>query len=421
VFANLSLLENSTGFYQATKLLSSPVLIVWQWVFFGISTDYREVLSLIPLMGGIALITVSDLNLNILGIIFAAVQLLAAAAVQTWVKAKQITYGLSATELLLSNSLICFFLTIPAAPFVDWALLHRVFVWQVPISAGHILVIISSGCLALGMNIACFLIIGIADPLTFQVVGYFKTLLVFIGGAYMFHEGWAYKKVLGIAVTVVGLIVYRHVRRKINVEERLAELAQGHPEEKEIETEGPCIIHEAHGGSIGAVDEIDCSALEANQRKWTHASSRPPEFADGYEHTPLLATSAGVITATIHYGEHGGAGTITTMRNYQSSSTSGLACTCGVQNATGPCPACSQNAWSSKGGSTQNVNNPRCCGTRSKISIHSTGPISPMRSPWDPRAPRSRPGSQSSSARKRKRSRIKDESRQSKGHNRSPG
>merc|ERR1719168_323638 len=69
------------------------------------------------------------------------------------------------------------------------------------------------------MNIACFLIIGISDPLTFQVVGYLKTMLVFVGGAYIFDEGWGMNKLIGIAITVIGLIIYRTIKLRIDSEE----------------------------------------------------------------------------------------------------------------------------------------------------------------------------------------------------------
>jgi len=219
VFANLSLLANTTGFYQASKLLDAPVLIAWQWVFFGVSTDVREMLSLVPLICGICLITVSEINLKApSGLFYAGGQLLAAAAVQTWVKSKQINQRISATELLLGNSLICFVITIPVAPFVDYTIVKR-WIWEVPLTELQIATILTSAMLALGINLSCFLIIGYSDPLTFTVVGYLKTLLVFIGGAYIFDEGWKPKKLIGIGITIFGLIIYRWVKWQIAREE----------------------------------------------------------------------------------------------------------------------------------------------------------------------------------------------------------
>lgn len=222
VFANLSLLENDTGFYQATKLLTSPILIIWQWAFFGIRTDSRECAALVPLIAGIGLITEADVgHLNVLGAAFAIAQLISAAAVQTWVKRVQVDSKMHATQLLLSNSLICFVLTLPLAPLLDEQITGT-WLWDVTDMGNTtlFLVILTSAMLALGMNIACFLIIDLADPLTFQVVGYFKTLIVFIGGSWLFDEGWPPLKILGVSISIIGLILYRNVRTCITREEK---------------------------------------------------------------------------------------------------------------------------------------------------------------------------------------------------------
>merc|ERR1719454_2669955 len=83
-----------------------------------------------------------------------------------------------------------------------------------------------SGVVALGLNLACFLIIGAAGPITFQVVGYFKTLLVFTGGVVIFNEGISVKKGLGVFIAILGLIYYTHVKRKIADEVKPADLYQ---------------------------------------------------------------------------------------------------------------------------------------------------------------------------------------------------
>jgi len=106
VFANFSLMANATGYYQAMKLLLAPLLVVWQYMFFGIKTDPRERNALFPLLIGVGLITVEDLSPSSIGTIWAVLQLVCAAAVQTWVKTKQKKHNMDATQMLHNNSFV---------------------------------------------------------------------------------------------------------------------------------------------------------------------------------------------------------------------------------------------------------------------------------------------------------------------------
>merc|ERR1719499_1060433 len=126
---------------------------------------------------------------------------------------------MDATQLLHNNSFICFAIMAPVAPFIDWINSER-WVLDEEYSMNFVGIICLSGAIALGLNLACFLIIGAAGPITFQVVGYFKTVLVFTGGVFIFNEGISVKKGLGVLISILGLVYYTHVKRKIQAENR---------------------------------------------------------------------------------------------------------------------------------------------------------------------------------------------------------
>jgi len=215
VFANFSLLANSTGYYQAMKLLLAPLLVVWQYVFFGIETDPRERNALIPLVLGIGLITVSDFSPSSIGTVWSVTQLCCAAAVQTWAKTKQKTHNMDATQMLLNNSFVCFALLAPIAPIVDYVLTDG-WVQDVEYDTQLVGMVLLSAIVALLLNLACFVIIGHKGPIAFQVVGYLKTVLVFLGGHWLFEEYYELRKICGVVVTIGGLIYYTHIKSVID-------------------------------------------------------------------------------------------------------------------------------------------------------------------------------------------------------------
>eukprot|EP00981_Chlorochromonas_danica_P001478 scaffold318_cov332-Ochromonas_danica.AAC.4 len=67
---------------------------------------------------------------------------------------------------------------------------------------------------ALGVNISNYLVLGKTSPLTYQVLGHMKTILILVLGFLMFKKALDMRNVLGIVVAMVGVIAYTEVRRQ---------------------------------------------------------------------------------------------------------------------------------------------------------------------------------------------------------------
>lgn len=214
VFANLSLLHNSTGFYQAMKLLGAPMLVVFQQVLYGMHTHRREKIALIPLIIGVGLITVNDMYFSATGTVYAVIQLLSAATVQTWVNTKQKEHNMDASQLLHNNAFVCFAVLGPLAPLIDYANTSD-WVFDETFSTRLISVCLFSGLVAFGLNMACFMIIGHSGAIVFQVVGYLKTILVFMGGSFFFLEVFTPRKIIGVVISLMGLAWYTRVKQML--------------------------------------------------------------------------------------------------------------------------------------------------------------------------------------------------------------
>ena len=65
----------------------------------------------------------------------------------------------------------------------------------------------SASC-ALMVILSSFLVIGSTSPLTYNIIGHSKTIIVLAGGALLFNEDFTQKKMLGVAIAFVGIVWY---------------------------------------------------------------------------------------------------------------------------------------------------------------------------------------------------------------------
>jgi solute carrier family 35 protein E3 len=100
----------------------------------------------------------------------------------------------------------------------------------------QVFLVLLSGVFALFGNVIAFSLIGRAGPVTFQVVGHVKTILIFVCGLILFPEkedttGRLLKKIAGLAISMTGVILYtRFEMQAKDAEKRLEKPA---PEEEQ--------------------------------------------------------------------------------------------------------------------------------------------------------------------------------------------
>ena len=104
--------------------------------------------------------------------------------------------------------------------------------------------ILLTGVFAVYGNIIGFIMIGKTGPVTFQVIGHTKTILIFIFGLIMFppkkyesHEQKV-KKITGLVISMVGVILYTYFELKIRAKESKEQQQQKLIEKLEEEEAG---------------------------------------------------------------------------------------------------------------------------------------------------------------------------------------
>ncbi|MBA0726813.1 hypothetical protein Golax_002613, partial [Gossypium laxum] len=150
---NLSLMLNSVGFYQISKLSMIPVVCVMEWILHGKQYSSKVKVAVMVVVVGVGVCTVTDVKVNAQGFLCAFVA-------------------------VLSTSL------------------------------QQIFFILVSCSLAVFCNISQYLCIGRFSAVSFQVLGHMKTVCVLTLGWLLFDSELTFKNILGMAIAVLGMVLY---------------------------------------------------------------------------------------------------------------------------------------------------------------------------------------------------------------------
>ncbi len=212
-FLNLSLGFNSVGFYQMTKLAIIPCTVMMHTVYYGkkYSSAIKGALGILLLGVGIA--TVTDVQLNALGTCMSVCAVITTCVSQIWTNHYTKQFQVSSTQLLYAASpYMAGILSIIALPLDAQLVGGTPFdvTWSVPV-----LFWASITCgIAISVNFSTFLVIGKCDAVTYQVLGHLKTMLVLGFGFTVIGNPATGRNLMGIAVALVGMIVYAQVETR---------------------------------------------------------------------------------------------------------------------------------------------------------------------------------------------------------------
>eukprot|EP00903_Cladosiphon_okamuranus_P010526 g9956.t1 len=253
-FNNLSLQYNGVSFYQLMKILTTPAVVVLQLVFFKVALPFKLLVTLVPICGGVALSTANDTDVSMDGALWALAGLLAAAGYQVLVKSTQQNLKVSSLQLLHHQAPQAAFLILLVSPFFDetgelLAIIVRAFSrarpshWQptaqvegagVEAAAAAAVteeadaagegeegsatlfwagMVLLSCLLAFLVNLSTFLVIGKTSPVSYQVLGHFKLVVILLVGVAGFGEQSSPARLSGMALALAGIVGYTTLKQ----------------------------------------------------------------------------------------------------------------------------------------------------------------------------------------------------------------
>ncbi|KQJ97121.1 UDP-xylose transporter 1 isoform X2 [Brachypodium distachyon] len=206
---NLCLGFNSVGFYQMTKLAIIPFTILLETIFLSKKFSQSIKASLMVLLLGVGIASVTDLQLNLLGSIIAVLTIAATCVCQILTNQIQKRLKVSSTQLLYQSSLYQSAVLLITGPFVD-KLLTKNDVFAFDYNFKVVVFIVLSCTIAVSVNFSTFLVIGTTSPVTYQVLGHLKTCLILSFGYILLEDPFTFRNVAGILVAIFGMGLYSY-------------------------------------------------------------------------------------------------------------------------------------------------------------------------------------------------------------------
>ncbi|XP_057776179.1 UDP-rhamnose/UDP-galactose transporter 6-like [Salvia miltiorrhiza] len=229
---NVSLMWNSVGFYQIAKLSMIPVSCLLEIVFDKIRYSRDTKLSILVVLLGVAVCTVTDVSVNGKGFIAAFIAVWSTSLQQYYVHFLQRKYSLSSFNLLGHTAPAQAASLLLIGPFLDyWLTNKRIdgFDFDIP----SVAFIVASCIIAVGTNLSQFICIGRFTAVSFQVLGHMKTILVLVLGFLFFgREGLSMQVVIGMIIAVIGMIWYGNASSKPGGKERRSHSASRNSQHK---------------------------------------------------------------------------------------------------------------------------------------------------------------------------------------------
>lgn len=216
---NISLMMNAIGFYQVCKLAQIPTMCILEATFLQKRFSRKVVQAIMIVLLGVAVATVSDVEMNFAGTCAAMIGVLSTSAQQILVGHLQKKHNITSNFLLAKTSLWMAASMLVFGPVMDTLVTQGENVFEYEWSSGALIFLAVSCALAVLVNISQYLCIGRFSAVSFQVIGHIKTVLVFLFGFICFNAPITSKNIAGCALAVVGMIYYTQAMNKQKEEE----------------------------------------------------------------------------------------------------------------------------------------------------------------------------------------------------------
>jgi solute carrier family 35 protein E3 len=214
VLGNLSLTYNDVGFYQLAKVMTTPTVVLINFVLFRKTVTRWMLAAILTTCLGVSFTMNEAVKTQLFGVIIATLAFCSTALYQIWIGKKIEDFAVSGPQLLLNQAPISVLMLIPFVPIFD----------RIPditaVPTEILWSIAGSGIMASMVNLSQFLIIGRTSALTFNIVSHIKTILILSIGWYSEGKILNGKEWLGVLLALGGGWVYSHLAMKAKMQRK---------------------------------------------------------------------------------------------------------------------------------------------------------------------------------------------------------
>ncbi|KAL6515547.1 UDP-galactose transporter 1 [Orobanche hederae] len=215
VLGNVSLRYIPVSFMQTIKSFTPATTVILQWLVWKKYFDIRIWASLIPIVGGILLTSMTELSFNMLGFCAALFGCLATST--KTILAEALLHGYkfdSINTVYYMAPCATMILVIPAlllegSGVVEW-------IQASPSLFSPLIIIFGSGVSAFCLNFSIFYVIHSTTAVTFNVAGNLKVAVAVTCSWLIFRNPISMMNAVGCAVTLLGCTFYGYVRHLLS-------------------------------------------------------------------------------------------------------------------------------------------------------------------------------------------------------------
>ncbi|CAA7405279.1 unnamed protein product [Spirodela intermedia] len=212
---NVSLRHIPVSFMQTIKSFTPATTVIMQWILWRKRFDWRIWASLVPIVGGIVLTSLTEISFNTVGF-FAALFGCLATSTKT-ILAEALLHGYKFDSINTVYHMAPFATAILAVPamFLEGG---GVAAWFRTHDDGFfcLLIILISGILAFCLNFSIFYVIHSTTAVTFNVAGNMKVAVAVMISWLIFRNPIPGINAVGCAVTLAGCTLYGYVRHRLS-------------------------------------------------------------------------------------------------------------------------------------------------------------------------------------------------------------
>jgi len=233
ILGNISLRWIPVSFMQTVKSLVPAFTVALQGLFFHQYATRLTYFSLIPVVGGVALASFTEVNFQVIGFLAALVASLTT-SIQSIVSSLLLTgpLRLDSINMVYYMAPISFLIILPAALYYEYSGLMN---YEHESGFNYVAAVLTlSGVVAYLLNICTFFAIKSTSPLTFTVFGNLKVVVVIIISVMIFRNEINFMNGIGCFVAIVGIIWYNAIEYQIKEEKKKKAQQYRAPDDTEV-------------------------------------------------------------------------------------------------------------------------------------------------------------------------------------------